>query len=288
MSYQSDLFQGVATASEAAKIDPMSEATEAMNASNTSDAEHAYTIDYEYPLHERVRTYLRLEHLKQLLKPEAEVNDSNYGRYFDALFAILELCERSDVRTDVQKDLDRRRAQLQVWAQHPDVNQTQVQALSERVHQAIQAIQPMSRIGSHLKQDRLLSVTRQRFGMPGGTCNFDVPQLHYWLHQSQERRDADCERWWSEFKVLFEGIELELELLRGQSQYQWVVAEGGLLQESTEPLSLLRIRVPANVPAYPVISGHKQRFSIRFLSNSPQQGKASFESDVEFEVALCP
>lgn len=285
MSYQSDMFQGVATASEAAKIDSMSEATEAMNAPS---AESAYTIDYEYPLHERVRTYLRLEHLKQLLKPGTPVEASNYARYFDALFAILELCERSDVRTDVQKDLDRRRAQLQVWAQHPDVNQDQVQALAQHVQQAIQAIQPLSRIGSHLKQDRLLSVTRQRFGMPGGTCNFDVPQLHYWLHQSQERRDADCARWWEEFRVLFAGLELELELLRGQSQFEWVVAEGGLLQESTEPLSLLRIRVPDSIPAYPVISGHKQRFSIRFLSNCPQQGKASFESDVEFEIALCP
>ncbi|WP_258239872.1 cell division protein ZapD [Pseudidiomarina homiensis] len=282
MSYQSDLFQGVATESEAAMIEPMTNATPMTN------AESAYTIDYEYPLHERVRTYLRLEHLKQLLKPSAAVDASNYGRYFDALFAILELCERSDVRTDVQKDLDRRRAQLQVWAQHPDVNQAQLQALAERVQGAIQAIQPMTRIGSHLKQDRLLSVTRQRFGMPGGTCNFDVPQLHYWLHQSQEHRDADCERWWGEFKVLFEGMQLELELLRGQSQFEWVVAEGGLLQESTEPLSLLRIRVPADVPAYPVISGHKQRFSIRFLSTCPQQGKASFANDVEFEIALCP
>lgn len=98
MSYQSDLFQDVATLEEAAIIEPMSE--------KFDDA----TINYEYPLHERVRTYLRLEHLKQLLKPEQTVDATNYSRYFDALFAILELCERSDVRTDVQKDLDRRRA----------------------------------------------------------------------------------------------------------------------------------------------------------------------------------
>lgn len=276
MSYQSDLFQDVATLEEAAIIEPMSE--------KFDDA----TINYEYPLHERVRTYLRLEHLKQLLKPEQTVDATNYSRYFDALFAILELCERSDVRTDVQKDLDRRRAQIQIWAQHPDVNQDQVQALADRVQDAIKSIQPLTRIGSHLKQDRLLSVTRQRFGMPGGTCNFDVPQLHFWLHQSQAKRDEDCQRWWHEFSVLFNGLELELELLRGQAHFQWVVAEGGLLQESTEPLSLLRIRVPVEVPAYPVISGHKQRFSIRFLSSTPQQGKASFENDVEFELALCP
>ncbi|MBY6063868.1 cell division protein ZapD [Pseudidiomarina sediminum] len=277
MSHQSDLFQGIATDSEAAMIEPMDDAID-----------EAYTINYEYPLHERVRTYLRLEHLRGILKPDTPVTADNYARYFDALFAILELCERSDVRTDVQKDLDRRRAQLHVWSQHPDVNQQQVQSLAERVKSAIQAIQPLTRVGSHLKQDRLLSVTRQRFGMPGGTCNFDVPQLHFWLHQSQQRRDDDCQRWWHEFEALFQGLALELELLRGQAHFQWVVAEGGLLQESTEPLSLLRLRVPASVPAYPVVSGHKQRFSVRFLSNAPQQGKASYESDVEFELALCP
>jgi cell division protein ZapD len=246
------------------------------------------TIAYEYPLLERVRTYLRLEHILQALQPDTPVTLQNYTRYFSALFAILDLCERSDVRTDVQKDLERRKAQLKVWAQHPDVNQDSLEQTSNHVNQALQAIQPINRVGSNLKQDRLLSAIRQRFAMPGGTCNFDVPQLHFWLHQPQQVRDEDTARWWSELEILVNGLLLELELMRGQARFQPVCAPNGLLQESTEPLSLLRIRVPADLAAYPVISGHKQRFSIRFLRYEPINGKASVDEQVDFELALCP
>ena len=246
------------------------------------------TVAYEYPLLERVRTYLRLEHILQALQPSTPVTRQNYTRYFSALFAILDLCERSDVRTDVQKDLDRRKGQLKVWAEHPDVNQEQLQQTMQRVAAALQAIQPITRVGSNLKQDRLLTAIRQRFAMPGGTCNFDVPQLHFWLHQPQEVRDADTARWWQELDILVQGLMLELELMRGQARFQPTVAPNGLLQESTEPLSLLRIRVAADLPAYPVISGHKQRFSIRFLRYEPINGKASYDDAVNFELALCP
>ena len=246
------------------------------------------TIDYEYPLLERVRTYLRLEHILLALQPATPVTQQNYTRYFSALFAILDLCERSDVRTDVQKDLERRKGQLKVWAQHPDVNQEQLQQTIEQVNQALAAIQPLNRVGSSLKQDRLLSAIRQRFAMPGGTCNFDVPQLHYWLNQPQQVRDNDTARWWNELAVLVGGLTLELELMRGQARFEKVTAVNGMLQESTEPLSLLRIRVSSDLPAYPVISGHKQRFNIRFLRYEPESGRASYDQDIEFGLALCP
>lgn len=246
------------------------------------------TIVYEYPLLERVRTYLRLEHLLGVLQPQAAVAAENYTRYFNALFAILDLCERSDVRTDVQKDLDRRKVQLKAWSRHPEVNQQQLAETADRVQQAWAAMQPISRVGSSLKQDRLLSVIRQRFAMPCGTCNFDLPQLHYWLHLPQAQRDADCQRWWREFEILFNGLQLELELLRGQARFKPVVAPGGLLQESTEPLSLLRLEVDKDLPAYPVISGHKQRFNIRFLRYEPADGRASYDGDVSFKLAMCP
>jgi len=245
-------------------------------------------IAYEYPLLERVRTYLRLEHILAALQPHTPVTQQNYTRYFSALFAILDICERSDVRTDVQKDLDKRRAQLQVWSQHPEVNHDQLQQTMQRVHGALSAIQPLNRVGSALKQDRLLSVIRQRFAMPGGTCNFDVPQLHYWLHLPQATRDQDTAAWWAELEVLMRGLALELELLRGQARFNRVVASNGLLQESTEPLSLLRIKVAPEVAAYPVISGHKQRFSIRFMRYEPVNGRPSVDHDVAFDLALCP
>lgn len=95
-------------------------------------------------------------------------------------------------------------------------------------------------------------------------------------------------RWWSELAQLAAALSLELHMLREHVPFAEMVAPQGLLQENTEPLALLRLQVPAGIPAYPVVSGHKQRFSVRFMSTEPEQGRASFEQDVTFYLARCP
>lgn len=246
------------------------------------------TITYEYPLNERVRSYLRVEHLFTLMQPVTPVTHVNYARYFNALFAILELCERNDIRTDLVKDLEKRKQQLAHWSSHPDVNSPALEATAAELSKCLAALQQSSRIGSGLKQDRLLGAIRQRFAMPGGTCNFDVPQLHYWLSQDDQTRQRDTAIWWTELAELATGLGLELHMLREHAPFTEVVASGGLLQENTDPLSLLRLQLPGSLPAYPVVSGHKQRFSIRFMRVVPEQGRPSYEEDVIFNLARCP
>lgn len=246
------------------------------------------TIDYEYPLSERVRTYLRIEHLLLLMKPSDLVSTDNYAGYFSALFSILDLCERSDIRSDLVKDLERRKQQLKFWASHPDVDSPALEATRAQLQTSLSALQQATRIGAALKQERLLSSIRQRFAMAGGTCNFDLPQLHYWLLQDPEQRQRDMARWWSELAQLAAALSLELHMLREHVPFTEIVAPQGLLQENTEPLALLRLQVPATIAAYPVVSGHKQRFSVRFMSTEPEQGRASFEQDVTFYLARCP
>lgn len=245
-------------------------------------------ISYEYPLHERVRTYLRLEHLFQQMRPQQTVTAEDYMGYFNTLFAILDLCERSDIRTDLLKDLERRRTQLQFWAAHPDVSSPALEATRNQLEQSYLALSRASRIGSALKQTRFLASIRQRFAMPGGTCNFDLPQLHYWLAQPPAIRQQAQALWWSELAELAQALNLELHMLREQVPFTGAVASLGLFQENTEALALLRLQIPAAVAAYPVVSGHKQRYSIRFMRSEPEQGRASYEQDVEFSIARCP
>ncbi|PTC01032.1 cell division protein ZapD [Thalassospira xiamenensis] len=254
----------------------------------TPSASDRQTLDYEYPLSERVRTYLRIEHLFTLMQPTELVTPTNYGRYFSALFAILDLCERSDVRTDLMKDLEKRKQQLAFWASHPEVDSPALEATRSQLQKSLSALQQASRIGSQLKQERLLGSIRQRFAMSGGTCNFDLPQLHYWLYQDEGQRQLDMARWWGELAELAAALDLELHMLREHVPFAEVTASQGLLQENTETLALLRLQVPKDIPAFPVVSGHKQRFSVRFMSADPAQGRASYEQDVTFYLARCP
>ena len=70
-------------------------------------------LTYEQPLNEKIRSYLRLEYLNQQL--ELNLNTDYQHRCFYPLFALCELNERCDYRSDVIKDIDKQLQQLHSW-----------------------------------------------------------------------------------------------------------------------------------------------------------------------------
>ena len=77
---------------------------------------------YEYPFNESIRTMLRLEHLfdrlGQLLPRDAPV-DHHFALV--TLFEIIDVAARSDLKSDLLKELDRHRAQLLSYRGNPQV-----------------------------------------------------------------------------------------------------------------------------------------------------------------------
>jgi cell division protein ZapD len=65
-------------------------------------------ILYEYPFNERIRTYLRLEHLfvrlNELIAREHAL-DHHYA--LTTIFEIMDVGARADLKSDVLKDLDK-------------------------------------------------------------------------------------------------------------------------------------------------------------------------------------
>ena len=62
---------------------------------------------YEFPLNEKVRSYLRIEQLfKQLKQGTQATEDFQFISFFEALFTLLDLLERLDIRNDVLKDIE--------------------------------------------------------------------------------------------------------------------------------------------------------------------------------------
>ena len=70
-------------------------------------------ILYEHPFNERIRTYLRLEHLlhrlDQLVKRESPI-DHHYA--LATIFEIMDVGARADLKTDVLKDLEKQKQML--------------------------------------------------------------------------------------------------------------------------------------------------------------------------------
>ncbi|UAL44026.1 cell division protein ZapD [Shewanella inventionis] len=238
---------------------------------------------YEQPLNEKIRSYLRLENLSRQLQNNTQ--QDQHHQCFYPLFSLAELTERCDYRGEVLKDIDRQIQQL-----------TQISCLagsdSEQVDQIIQQLNSLKlplltpqRIGCDLKQDKFITALRQRFNMTGAPCNFDLPQLHFWLGQPWEQRQQDIQNWLAQFEPLLAPILLLLELCRKSAEFSQMHAKAGFYHGDTQQaLSLIRVKINASQHCYPTISGHKNRYAIHFVDFNLHRHTSS---TIEFSLATC-
>ncbi len=239
---------------------------------------------YEQPLNEKTRSYLRLEHLAHQLADSLKQDQGHHCFY--PLFSLCELTERCDYRVEIVKDIDRQLKTLEHWQTLPHVDNEQINSYIETLSQHRVTLQNAKRPGTILKENRFLSALKQRFSMPGASCNFDLPQLHFWLAKEWTLRRDEFESWVDEFAPLLESVQLILQLTRNASEFQQTHAQAGFFQgETSHPLSLIRVKLDSSLGCYPTISGHKSRFAIHFVSFEQQKHS---DKIIPFELATCP
>lgn len=240
-------------------------------------------LEYEQPLNEKVRVYLRLEFLNQQLLSNLE-NDHKH-RCFYPLFALCELTERGDYRMDVIKDIEKQSSILSKYLQHPDTDKSQINSILAKLDNYKSKLQPLERPGYQLKKDKFITALKQRFNMPGACCNFDLPQLHFWLGQDWEIRKAQYQGWKSYFDDLLNPVTFLLQLIRQPSEFINQTAQAGFFQGDNEhSLSLIRVKLDASQGCYPTISGHRSRYAIHFVDFDKQQHT---DKNIDFKLAVC-
>ena len=245
---------------------------------------------YEFPLNEKVRTYLRLEQLfKQLLSARECTEDWQYIHFFDCYFTLLELLERLDMRSDILKDIDAHEKNLRLWAQHPKIDKEAVEVALTKILELKTKLKSSAKIGTGLKGERFLLSIKQRFSIPGATCSFDLPNLHYWLRQPEVTIKADIERWIGEFALIQQAIEITLSFLRERGRFESIEAKKGFYQGVADDKNdLIRIHCAAEDNFYPTLSGNKYRYAIRFMLFEPDEtGQVSIDRTINFKLACC-
>ena len=245
---------------------------------------------YEFPLNEKVRTYLRLEQLfKQLEQGKTAAEDWQYINFLDCLFTLLDLSERIDLRNDVLKDIELHEKNLVIWSQHPNIDTDALQFALQKILRLRESLKSNKKVGAELKEDRFLASVRQRFSIPGGTCSFDLPNLHYWLQQPNENKQQDINRWLLELLPIQQAMEITLSFLRERGRFAPIQAEKGFYQGIAEDKNeLIRVLCATDSGYYPMLSGNKYRYAIRFTLFVPTlEGNASVDSTVDFKLASC-
>jgi cell division protein ZapD len=249
-------------------------------------------VEYEQPLSERVRTFLRLEHLfcqTDYTLRGFSVWDSRST--LRSLIDILEILNRSDFKSDLILELDRQASKLAALQSAPGVDTRQLELVLTELDECEQTLHEVTgQIGQAIRDHELLASLRQRSSIPGGDCTIDLPTLHLWLQQEPEQRIGQLEKWNSELNIVRRPVALLLGMIREASNPVTRLATDGFYQQnldSNTPVQLIRVAVDNTLPCFAEISVGKHRLTIRFLE--PQQGRRPLQTQqsVEFELTCC-
>lgn len=249
-------------------------------------------ICYEQPLHERVRTFMRLEFLFSEARDALEGDSPWDSRTaIHRLLEIMALLGRGELRTEALKELERHAAMLSRLANNPGVDGARLTALLGEIDARVDALHGAGSLTQSLREHDFLNAIRNRSSIPGGTCEFDLPAYHFWLNQPLERRRADLEHWLGTLEPLRRALRLILNLIRNSAGATDEVAAAGMFQrtlDSGTPCHLIRILLPADSPCYPEISGSKHRFTVRFLEYPDLNARAAqTQDDIPFRLVCC-
>lgn len=249
-------------------------------------------LTFEHPLNERTRTFLRLEHLFDRFDFFAPQYDSWATRVaVECLIDIVAITARADVRNELLKELERNLAGLQRFASQPGVDEDSLARVMDDLQAAIDRLRELSGpLGQSAREDEFLKSVAQRNSIPGGTCCFDLPRFHHWLIQSPDIRRERMENWLGDLRPVDTGIRLALSLIRRSAAPRQVLAEGGFFQESLDaqsPAQMVRVGLQDTGTVYPEISGHKNRFSIRFMHIEPRGRATQSVGDIPFRLTCC-
>lgn len=250
-------------------------------------------ITYEQPLNERVRTFLRLEFLFDIVKQRSQNQSESDSRVMiSTMLDIIDLLSRSDLKSELIKELEKHASSLNCLRENPNVDQQRLnRILSDINQQLIQLHDPAFQPGAMIKNNDLITSVKQRSTIPGGSCSFDLPGFHYWLNNSDINRKELLEELYTDLTVIGQSVDLSLHMLRSSANPSRETAESGFFQkpiESELPCQLIRVVLSKTCQYYPEISGGKHRFTIRFMQQEDSYERPTqLTENVEFELHCC-
>lgn len=240
-----------------------------------------------------MRTFMRLEFLYRQMLHNSELDaDWATRATISNMLEILAILMRGDMRSDVHKELDSQISQLQKFKSQPGVDEKRLDML---IGNLINSRGEVDALGGSflapLKESEFLSAIKHRSAIPGGTCEFDLPEYSHWLRQPYSRRQKDLDGWIGIMRPVCDAVSELLWLIRESAPPQKKVAINGMYQHRMQKdltCRLLRVILPEDCSLFPEISGSQHRFTVRFLEWSSIDNRAvQTGHDVKFELAVC-
>lgn len=249
-------------------------------------------ILYEYPLHERIRTYLRIERLYarlQLMVARMDAIDHHFALV--TLFELVEVAARADIKADLLKDLERQIHLLESLRGNPAIAEDALDGVLAQLQPCHAALNDQAgRSVQTLIEHDWLKALRSRIAIPGGTSEFDLPAYFDWQHRTGLERQQHLQAWLAPLQPLVAAVQRVLRLLRDAGSPRKEMARKGLFVFNlTQGRNILLVRVALSAGAHliPEISGNRLMVSVRLMQVGDELKAQPVSEDCPFEITLC-
>lgn len=247
---------------------------------------------YDYPFNERIRTLLRVEDLfaKVLYNAKAG-HEYHHHCALLTLLQILDVVDRADLKSDLLQELERQKTAMRLLVGNPAIEADALESTLSDIEIAVKELRAeTSKFGQTLRANEWLMSIKQRAGILGGVCEFDVPSYHYWLGLGEDRRKSDLDAWIRPLIPMQQAIIIILRILRGSGATSKLIATNGAYQQmlgGAKPAQMLKIELADSLTCFPEVSANKYAINIRFNTLDCTQKPQKHEEDVPFLLTLC-
>ena len=116
---------------------------------------------------------------------------------------------------------------------NPAIASAKLESILAEIDTAVDALRAENtKLGQTLRNNEWLMAIKQRTGIPGGVCEFDVPSYHYWLNLGPKKRREDLVAWLNPLLPMQQAITIILHILRGSGAKTKLLAKTGVYQET--------------------------------------------------------
>nr|WP_233164017.1 cell division protein ZapD [Chromobacterium sp. ASV23] len=249
-------------------------------------------ISFEFPVTERTRILLRLEYLYgRLAYFVGKDHPHDHHAALLVLFELMETASRADLKADLLQELERQKQMLEALRENPNVAEETLEGVLEEIERASGKLLALTgKFGQNLRENEWLMAIKQRAGIPGGTCQFDLPSYHLWQQKPAEERRHDMQRWSAPLMPTADASDILLRLLRDSGKTHHYVARRGAFQQMSggKVVQLIRVAYDDTLALLPELSANKYALNIRFVGAVTGEARPrQTEQDVEFYLTNC-
>ena len=168
-------------------------------------------INFEIPLSEKIRFFLRVEKLYSKALYFISNNLANDHQIaLKTIFDLYDLTSRSDVKSDLMQELEKQKLTLEAFYKNPNVDTAKTEEIIKNIDSCNKKLYISSgKVGQGLKNNELLLSIKQKTSIPGGICEFDMPAYQHWS-SLPSRRTLDLKEWLLFYEDVFSKLILNI------------------------------------------------------------------------------